>query len=105
MTATRSNSTTSSLTVKYSLEGSAVNGSDYASLSGTVGTAAGNSYTLFLHDALPISLVEGNETVVLTLSSDAAYTIGSPNNATVTIADNDQPALPTVTVVTSEAHV
>ena len=32
-------------------------------------------------------VVEGSETVLVTLQADAAYTIGSPNNATVTILD------------------
>ena len=43
-------------------------------------------------------LVEGPETVVLTLAADPTYTLGAPNPATVTIADN-APALPVVTVV------
>ena len=33
--------------------------------------------------------VEGDETVILTLAVDQAYTIGSQDNATVTIADDD----------------
>ncbi|PYK99623.1 MAG: cell surface protein, partial [Verrucomicrobia bacterium] len=36
--------------------------------------------------------VESDETVVLTLSPDAAYNVGSPNSATVTIHDNDSPS-------------
>ena len=35
------------------------------------------------------ALIEGNETVVLTLNSNSAYTVGSATSATVTIADND----------------
>src|SRR5260221_8650199 len=43
---------------------------------------------------------------VLTLSANAAYTVGSPSSATVTIADNDQPPppLPIVTVVATDAN-
>src|SRR5438045_66539 len=50
--------------------------------------------------------VEGNETVILTVSADATYTDGSPNSATVSIADNDQapPPLPTVTVAATDAN-
>jgi hypothetical protein len=40
--------------------------------------------------------VEGNETVVVTLSGSAAYTVGSPSSATVTIADNDVASIPTM---------
>src|SRR5207248_2182257 len=90
-------------------------------------------YTLSLHDALPISdyqqpgtsvtipagatsatvtvtpiddaEAEGDETVVLTLTADAAYDVGSPNSATITIHDNDQPSeKPTVTVVATDAN-
>src|SRR5260221_4280479 len=43
---------------------------------------------------------------VLTLSANAAYTVGSPSSATVTIADNDQPPppLPIVTVVAADVN-
>ena len=47
--------------------------------------------------------VEGNETVILTLSANPAYTVGSPNTATVTIADNDTAPPPSVTVSASDA--
>src|SRR5207249_3349183 len=102
-TVSRTGSTTAALTVKYSLGGSAANGSDYATLSGSVNISAGSSSATVTVNPVDDSAVEGNETVVLTLSADAAYTIGSPNSATVTIADNDQPSLPTVTVVASDA--
>ena len=46
--------------------------------------------------------VEGNETVVVTVSPNAAYTVGSPSNATVTITDND--SLPSVTISASDAN-
>src|SRR5204863_1658383 len=45
-------------------------------------------------------------TVILTVSANAAYSIGSPNRATITITDDHQPPpppLPTVTVVASDA--
>ena len=37
------------------------------------------------------SSVEVMETVVMTLTPNAAYTVGSPSNATVNITDNDIP--------------
>src|SRR5207253_2370942 len=43
------------------------------------------------------AVVEGNETVVVTLAANAAYSIGSPSTGTVTIIDNDVPAGPTLT--------
>jgi subtilisin family serine protease len=95
------------LTVKYTLSGSAQNGTDYQSLSGSV--TIPDSATSATVTVTPIddSDVEGSETVVLTLSPNAAYTVGSPSSATVTIADNDQPPPPpppTVTVVATDAN-
>ena len=43
---------------------------------------------------------EGPETVDVTVQPDAAYTVGSPAAATVTIADNDKP---TVTIVATDS--
>jgi hypothetical protein len=40
------------------------------------------------------SAIEGNESVVASVLSDAAYAVGSPASATVTIADNDQAPAP-----------
>jgi len=49
-----------------------------------------------------MNMVEGNESVILTLSANLTYVVGSPKSATVTIADDDK--LPTVKVVASEAN-
>jgi hypothetical protein len=43
---------------------------------------------------IPVTVIddnvfEGNETVIITLSNNASYTVGSPNSATVTIADDE----------------
>jgi hypothetical protein len=90
-TVSRSGSTASSLTVFYSMSGSAQNGSDYQTLSGSVAIPAGASSANITLVPINDTIVEGNETAVLTLSPNAAYSVGSPNNSTVTIADNDQP--------------
>src|SRR5260370_22786177 len=56
-------------------------------------TATTEIYTLSLHDALPIFIVEGTETVVVTLQSissgNAGISIAAANSATVNITDND----------------
>jgi PKD repeat protein len=93
-TVSRTGSTAAALTVKYALTGTAVNGTDYDSLSGSVTIPAGASSATVTVRPIDDTAVEGSETVVLTIASDAAYDIGSPNNATVTIADNDQPPPP-----------
>ena len=45
------------------------------------------------------TLVESNETVVVTLSSNAAYTVGSPSNATVTITSDDVSVIPPLQIL------
>ncbi len=80
---------TGNLTVFYTLSGSATNNADYSSLTGSVvipnGSSAVNITVTPIDDPSP----ESNETVTLTLSANANYGISSPNNATITIADND----------------
>src|SRR5204862_3956404 len=81
------------------------NGGDYQQLPTSVTIPAGSSTATLTVTPIDDSTVEGNETVVLTLSANAAYTVGSPNSATITIADNDQPPPPTtVTVVATDAN-
>lgn len=90
-TLSRTGSTAGGLTVRYSVGGTAVNGSDYATLSGTASFPAGSPSTIVTVLPVDDALQEGNETVVLTLTDDPAYTVGSPGSATVTIVDNEEP--------------
>ena len=82
-TITRSGSTSSSLTVNYSLAGTARNGTDYQTLSGTAVIPAGSSSTTVL--VRPLTSLSLLKTVVLTISPRSSYTVGSPSSATVTI--------------------
>ena len=100
-TVSRSGDTSSSLMVIYTMGGTATNGIDYAPLSGSATIPAGSASAPINVVPVDDSLVEGSETVVLTLSADPAYTVGSPNSATVTIADNDAPAA-SITVTTPQ---
>ncbi|MEO7300794.1 MAG: Calx-beta domain-containing protein [Verrucomicrobiota bacterium] len=93
LTVNRSGSTSNTLTVSYTISGTAGNGVDYANLPGSITLLTGVSGTNIIVTPLDDSLVEGNETVVLTLVTNAGYTVGSPGSATVIIADNDAPAV------------
>src|SRR5258706_135829 len=105
-TLTPTGGTIAPLTVNYALGGSASNGGDYQQLPTSVTIPAGAASADITVIPIDDSIVEGNETVVLTLSANAAYTVGSPGSATITIADNDQPPPPpTVTVVATDANV
>ena len=98
------NNTGTPITVNYSVSGTATaGGTDYTSLSGSVQIAAGaQTATIDVSGIVDDVLVEGNETVIVTLTgtSDAAVGVnGTP--ATVTIADNDTPFTAALSVTTN----
>jgi hypothetical protein len=103
-TITRSGSTGGAILVRYAVGGTAAAGSDYQALSGTVTIARSATTATVTVTPLDDSQVEGSETVVLTLTPDDCYGVGTSSSATVTIADNDTgPALPSVTVSATDA--
>ncbi|MCF6801750.1 DUF4347 domain-containing protein, partial [Thiotrichales bacterium 19S3-11] len=88
----RINNTGGDVTVNYTVSGTATGGDDYAILSGSVAIANGLQTALInVTGIVDDALIEGDETVVLTLDStdNALFTIGAANLATVTITDND----------------
>ena len=80
------------LTILYKVEGTAVAGTDYQTLSGHV--TIGSGYDTADIPVTPIndSESEGNETVVVTVLADSGYYLGLPISATVTIVSDDSPA-------------
>jgi hypothetical protein len=99
-TFTRTGPTTSSLVVTYTVGGTATSGSDYTAIGTTVTFGAGSATTTKTVSVINDSVVEANETVVVTLVDGAAYNLGSPSAATVTIRDDDPPS---ITVVAADA--
>jgi Ca2+-binding RTX toxin-like protein len=95
-TLTRTESNVNSLTVNYTITGTATNGTDYLQLTGTATFAAGSSTTTITVTPTDDLIFEGNETVTLTLATGTGYTLGTAQTATVTIADND--AIPQVSI-------
>lgn len=85
----RTGATTADLTVLYSVGGTATNGTDYQRLRGRAVIRAGSGSANIQVRAIDDATVEPDETVILTLSPNAAYTIGSPNSGTVTIHSNE----------------
>ncbi|HLK96993.1 MAG TPA: Calx-beta domain-containing protein, partial [Hymenobacter sp.] len=100
---TRTGATTGSLAVNYTIGGTASTADYSPGLSGTVTISDGAAFVDVL--ITPVNDVdpEGNETVTLTLTSSAGYTVGSPSAATVTISDDDAPAVPTVSITATDA--
>jgi YD repeat-containing protein len=88
-TVTRTGGTSAALAVNYALSGTATNGSDYATLSGSVTIPVGASSQTVTVTPVDDTVVEGNETVLLTLSANSAYAVGAPASASVNVADND----------------
>lgn len=85
---TRTGSTSEALTVHYDLGGSA-DDADFTGLNGSVVVPVGAADIDASVIPVDDTAAEDPETVVLTLSVDPAYEVGSPASATVTIADND----------------
>src|SRR5205823_6244273 len=104
-TFTRTGDTSLDLTVNYTLGGTAQNGTDYQPSGTSVTIPAGAASATLAVMPIDDTEAESDETVVLTLTADAAYDVGPTNSATVTIHDNDQrpPTYPTVTVVATDA--
>jgi len=97
-TVSRTGSTAAALTVSYTIGGTATNGGDYDGLSGSVIIPIGAVSVPITVVPREDNLVEGNETVIITLTSSSAYTVGAPGSAAVTIVDNDVPPAPSLTV-------
>ncbi len=90
-TFTRSGVTTNPLTVNYTLGGTATLNTDYTrtGTNNTVTFAAGSSTATVTVNPTADTIVESNETVILTLAAGTGYTIGTPNAATGTINNDD----------------
>jgi len=87
----RTGSTARSLTVYFSMSGTATNGTDYNTISSPKTIPAGLSYVNIALIPKDDSADEDNETAVLTISTNSAYQRGTPYRATITIQDNDAP--------------
>jgi Ca2+-binding RTX toxin-like protein len=107
-TFTRTGIISGPLTVNFSVGGTAAYappGGDYqtdnpltfTTTAGTVTFLAGSSTATVTADPFGDADLEPNETVILTVTAGAGYSIGSPNSATGTIL-NDDNAAPTVVV-------
>ncbi len=86
-TVTRTSSV-GSLTVNYAIAGTALNGSDYNSIGTAVTIPEGQTSATITISTLDDGLVEPDETVILDIIPSAAYNVGIPNIASLTILDS-----------------
>lgn len=96
-TFTRSGSTANPLTVGYTVGGTATNGVDYDTLSGSVTFGAGNAAVTLTVAAAGDLELELEETLSISLSPGSGYTVGRFSTATGTIL-NANPLIPLTTV-------
>ena len=103
-TFSRTGSTSSTLTVNFTVGGSATSGSDYAAVGSSVTFLAGAATATVVVDPTTDTLLEANpETVALTLSSGDGYAIGTLGPVTGSIIDDD--GLPVITLAVDPASV
>jgi hypothetical protein len=90
ITVKRTGPLTATANVDYTTsDGSANVGSDYLLSSGTLTFTPGITTRTFGVTLLPDTLVEGNQTVNLTLSGTVNASVGTPASALLTITEND----------------
>jgi hypothetical protein len=91
-TVTQSLPSSADTELSYSVGGSATSGDDYTALSGNVTISAMDTEVTITVPVLNDILDEGTETVILTISissGDDQITVGTEDNATIDILDND----------------
>ncbi len=100
----RTGTTVGNLTVNYTVAtgaGQAVAADHTETLSGSAIIPSGSAFVDLTITPVDDVAVEGGETVTLTLFDTGSYDVGSPDTATVTIADNDIANQPPTAVVLS----
>ncbi|MDB6172106.1 MAG: hypothetical protein JWL59_1417 [Chthoniobacteraceae bacterium] len=75
------------VTAHYSVSGTALQGVDYVALGRTVIFPAGVRTATVTITPMADALLESNESVILSLTPDAAYDLGAPTTAAVLISD------------------
>jgi hypothetical protein len=94
------------ITVHYSVSGTAVNGTDYATLSGVANIPGGSSSATIQVSPINDAALEGAETVYISLDADSAYVLGGVSVCRATIADDEAVGVvPKVSIVAVSADI
>ncbi|MDY6986881.1 MAG: Calx-beta domain-containing protein [Thermodesulfobacteriota bacterium] len=91
--------------VTFSVGGTAIEGTDFAAIGTTATISAGSSTAVVTIDTSgdTATTFEGDESVIVTLqSADNGVAVGTPDNATVTITDDDASSY-SVSIVATDA--
>ncbi|MEZ0607220.1 cellulose binding domain-containing protein [Fibrella sp. WM1] len=104
-TLSRTGSTDADLTVNYTIGGTATNGTDYTpALSGVVVIPAGQSSVSLTLTPVDDAIIDANETIILTVAANAAYSISSAS-ATAIIADDEITPSQRIHNIQGAAHI
>jgi hypothetical protein len=112
-TFTRTGSSASALTVRYTAAGTATFGTDYTAVgvtnfngtSGTVTFAAGSNTATLTLAPKSDATIESNETIALTIAAGSGYTIGTTTAVTGTITNDDILNRPGVSISVNDVTV
>ena len=91
-TFTRAGDVRTPLTISYGVGGSAVNGVDYAALSGSLKFPAGVATVKLPVQVIPDLQIEGTDTAIVTIVPGAGYTLGAQDQSRQTVSIADSPA-------------
>lgn len=98
-TVTRQYNTNQTLTVYYTMSGTAASGVDYVALPGAVTIAAGKTSTNIVLTPIENSINNGPRTAVLTILPDPTYRVGVASNGTVNVLDDKTPIIKVASTV------
>ena len=87
-TVTRTGTTNGTLAVNYAISGSATNGVDYVTIPASVTIPTGSTFARVFIRVTPDVQMETNKTVVLKISANANYVVGTKESAFVTVYDH-----------------
>jgi hypothetical protein len=88
-TVTRQGSLEANLVVNYNLSGTASNAVDFTALSGSVTIPAGRAAAAITVTPVNDTALEGEETVIASLTSSPVYNVGNPGSATIILVDDE----------------
>jgi outer membrane autotransporter protein len=103
-TVTLNQASFSAVSINYTIGGTAINGTDYATIASPLVIPAGSTTGTITVNPTADTTIEADETVTLTLNAGAGYTVGVPNSATGTILNDDLPNLTINDVTANEGN-
>ncbi|ENY80937.1 hemagglutinin-like protein [Sphingopyxis sp. MC1] len=103
-TVTLSQAPSSSVSINYTVGGTATNGTDYAAIASPLVIAAGSTSGTVTVNPTADATIEADETAILSLAAGTGYVVGAPNSATGTILNDDLPSLSINDVTAAEGN-